>query len=173
MNVYQLGPDIQPENIPFLWINTILSTWRMLSWNQSNRRRWMDEKYCWCTTDTGAVLSAKALQVIYDENVLAYCLPAHTSGLTQPLDVGLYGPLKSYIDKEVKRAVQMYHVGTFDLFYLLHIIKRAYEQSFTEHNIRSAFSKSGLWPFNKSILLVSARPRSADDADSMMTPTEL
>ena len=30
-----------------------------------------------------------------ENNIILYCLPSHTSHVTQPLDVGFYGPLKS------------------------------------------------------------------------------
>ena len=34
-------------------------------------------------------LSARALEILKEGNVIAYCLPSHSSGKTQPLDVGL------------------------------------------------------------------------------------
>lgn len=52
-------------------------------------------------------LSVAVLGILRKRGVLAYCLPAHTSGKTQPLDVGLYAPFKNYLDREVKRAVQI------------------------------------------------------------------
>ena len=37
-------------------------------------------------------------------NVIVYCLPAHTSGTTQPLDVGLFRPFKQYHNQLVWRG---------------------------------------------------------------------
>ena len=40
-----------------------------------------------------------------EKNILLYCLPAHSSQITQPLDVGLFSPLK----QEWKKAVMFFN----------------------------------------------------------------
>ena len=44
-------------------------------------------------------MSNEALKVLDDGNVLAFALPAHTSGTTQPLDVGIFNPFNANINR--------------------------------------------------------------------------
>lgn len=41
-------------------------------------------------------MSIEALEVLNDAGFIAYALPAHTSGTTQPLDVAVFGSWKSH-----------------------------------------------------------------------------
>lgn len=41
-------------------------------------------------------LGIKALDTLKNGNVIAYYLPAHTSGLLQPIDVALFGPFNAF-----------------------------------------------------------------------------
>lgn len=118
-------------------------------------------------------LSAAVLGILRKGGVLAYCLPAHTSGKTQPLDVGLYGPFKNYLNREVKRAAQIYETDTFEFFDLLHMITRAFSSAFVPHNIENAFKSPGLFPVDPSKLLGTPRPKNAAEADIMMSPDQL
>ena len=46
-------------------------------------------------------ISYEALKILDDGNVIAFALPAHTSGTTQPLDVGIFGPYKANINRHL------------------------------------------------------------------------
>lgn len=84
-------------------------------------------------------ISLRALKILKEAGVMAYCLPAHTSGNTQPLYVGLYGPFKNYLNTEVYDAQQSRSEGEFDQFDLLHMICRAYEKAFTVPKVVRSF----------------------------------
>lgn len=74
----------------------------------------------------------------------------YTSGKTQPLDV-----------------------DEFEKFDLWHMIHRAYESSFTDSNIIRAFQKAGIYHFDSSFLLGTARPKSEEIVSTVMSPVEL
>lgn len=118
-------------------------------------------------------VSLLAIQTLRDGNVLPYCLPAHTSGKTQPLDVGIYGLFKRALNVEVQKATQLYSIPEFDQFDLFHMLHRAYMSTFTICNIRSAFRKAGVYPVNGDLLLGSARPVSAQQADTVLNAEAL
>lgn len=120
-------------------------------------------------------LGVKVLDTLRKGNVLCYCLPAHISGITQPLDVGIFGPFKAHLNKKMHHAAKAftYEDPTFDLFDLLQLMKDAYESSFTRQNICSAFAKSGLWPIDVGPLISVPRPRSADAHSEMVDVDEL
>lgn len=70
---------------------------------------------------------------------MADCLPAYTSGKTQPVDVGLYGPLENYLNSEIHAAQQSRNGAEFEQFDLLNMIHGAYDRAFTVPNVVKAF----------------------------------
>ena len=91
-------------------------------------------------------LGFKVLEKLKTGNVITYCLPAHRSGTTQPLDVGLFRPFKQYLNEIVYAAGEARECAVFYVFDLWYMIKDAYEKEFTRVNIVSGFKRqeSGL-----------------------------
>ena len=118
-------------------------------------------------------LGVKRLEKLKTGNVIAYCLPAHTSGTTQPLDVGLFRPFKQYLNEIVYAAEEAHEDAVFDVFDLLYMIKDAYEKAFTRVNIVSGFKKAGIWPVSGDVILSVPRPRSAETPSAIMSVEEL
>lgn len=114
-----------------------------------------------------------AMKNLRDGGVIAYCLPAHTSGKNHPLDVGLYNALKYYVSDQVRQSTSVVEDSHFDQFDILKFITAAYKRSFTTDNIMRAFAKAGVWPLNGVLLLGVCRPVSADRANIMMDPAAL
>jgi DDE superfamily endonuclease len=81
--------------------------------------------------------------------ILVLILPPHSIHRLQPLDVGLFLPLSTAYSK----ALNTYTHGglgwvsmTKRMFWSL--FREAWSCSYTEKNIKSAFSKTGIWPFD-------------------------
>ena len=89
----------------------------------------------------------------YFENNIVLCrLPSHTSHKLQPCDVGCFAPLKTAYREQVEQllrgganAIGKQH---FTLLY-----DRARQVAITSRNVRSGWSKAGLWPFNPQPVL--------------------
>ena len=96
--------------------------------------------------------SLELLQFCFENNIILCRLPSHTSHKLQPCDVGVFGPLKAAYREEVDRLFRggANTVGN-EHFTLLY--SRAREKAFTTRNIRSAWSKAGLFPFNPDKVL--------------------
>lgn len=79
-------------------------------------------------------------------------LPPHTTHLTQPLDVGLFSPLQHYYSKAVDSFMRAggLALGREDFEILL---DQARDAAYTAENIKSAWRKAGLIPFNRRVLL--------------------
>ena len=81
-----------------------------------------------------------------EKGIPLYCLPAHSSHITQPLDVGFYGPLK----QAWKKAVANYavdHIGksvTKQTF--ARIFKEAWENTVKVSTIVNLFLVAGIYP---------------------------
>ena len=79
-------------------------------------------------------------------------MPAHTSYLLQPLDVGVFGPLKEAYGKLLKdlMAAGNNHIDKEDF---LSLYPDAHKQIFTSANICSSFRGAGLKPLNPEHVL--------------------
>lgn len=104
----------------------------------------------------------QALRVLDEGGVIAFALPAHTSGTMQPLDVSVFGPWKAHVDNVLNRMCAPGSDNVFDVFDFCKIMKAAYSNGFTRHNIQSGFRKTGLWPLDPSVVLGQSRPLGAD-----------
>jgi hypothetical protein len=107
-------------------------------------------------------------------DIVLFCLPAHTTYLLQPLDVGLFSPLQKYYGKFVEYYYLATNVGISHSQFLP-IYKKARAKAYTRENIESGFSKTGIVPFNPRLLLDSpslrrAKASAPDPADPDKTP---
>ena len=95
---------------------------------------------------------ADLLRFAFENNIHLLRLGSHTSHKTQPCDVGPFGPLKTAYRYE---AEQLFRGGSgmigkqhFTLLY-----ERARLKAFTPRNIRSGWTRAGLFPFNPERVL--------------------
>jgi DDE superfamily endonuclease len=98
------------------------------------------------------------------ENTIILCrLPSHTSHNLQPCDVGVFGPLKTAYREQVE---QLYRGGANTVgkqrFTLLY--SRARDVAFTSRNIKSRWSKTGLYPFNPDRVLQAIQKPQVEEA---------
>ena len=82
-------------------------------------------------------------------NVILFVLPPHTSHLTQPLDVGLFGPFKSNYYQECQLYLQKNPGISITRYEVARLTAKPYLKAMSPHNISSAFCKAGIFPFDK------------------------
>ncbi|KAK9882712.1 hypothetical protein WA026_022763 [Henosepilachna vigintioctopunctata] len=96
-------------------------------------------------------ISIDAINYCRDNGIVCLSFPPHTTHRLQPLDVGVFGPLKS----KLKIAFNDWHVSnpgkTLNIYTIPKLTKIPYLESFNGRNITSAYEKTGIWPFNKLI----------------------
>ena len=91
----------------------------------------------------GCHVQYKVLQYLKENGVYVIGLPAHTSHILQPLDVTVFGPFKSYIQKQVhSRAMRTHALDAFDVG---DVLKFALSDAVTASNVVSGFKKCGIW----------------------------
>ena len=87
-------------------------------------------------------------------NVHLICLPAHTTHILQPLDIGLFSPLGQYYKQELE-DFQRNHGPFWKMrkgdFYPM--LQRARDKAMTSENVVSAWRASGMIPFNRQRVL--------------------
>lgn len=93
-----------------------------------------------------------------EEQIIVFCLPPHTTHLTQPLDKGCFGPLKiawrqkcqDYLSSNPGKVVTRYQFSS--------LFSSAWSEAMTMSNIRSGFRVCGIYPFNRDVLVPSEKP---------------
>jgi len=79
---------------------------------------------------------------------LIFVLPVHSTHLTQPLDIGLFGPLQRYygilLAKWFKRGYPA--ISREDFIPLLQQVRK---RTYTPQNIKGAWTGAGLVPYDR------------------------
>ena len=93
-----------------------------------------------------------------EEDIVVFCLPPHSTHKTQPLDKGVFGPLKrewreechDYLLKNPGKVVSGYQFS--------YLFGRAWMKAVTPHNILKGFEVTGIYPINRYKLLPKKTP---------------
>ena len=88
----------------------------------------------------------------YENNIILCRLPCHTSHKLQPCDVGVFGPLKTAYREQIERLFRR-GANTVGKQHFTWLYNRARQIAITPHNIRSGWSKAGLFPFSAERVL--------------------
>jgi hypothetical protein len=87
-----------------------------------------------------------------ENKIITLCMPAHSSHILQPLDVGCFGPLKQAYGRQIEDLVrsQVTHITKLDF---LPAFQAAFQNSITEKNIKGGFRGTGIIPYDPESVL--------------------
>jgi hypothetical protein len=88
-----------------------------------------------------------------EHKIITLCMPAHSSHILQPLDVGCFGPLKKAYGRQIEGLMRarITHITKTDF---LPAFFAAFQAAMTEKNIKGGFRGAGLLPLDpESVLL--------------------
>ena len=91
-----------------------------------------------------------------DHKIIPFSMPSHTTHLLQPLDVGVFQPLKHWHLEAVNDAVQNGD-ETFSKVEFLHVLNTFQGKAFKPTTICSAWEKTGLIPYNPGLVVDKVR----------------
>lgn len=118
----------------------------------------------------GSHLTMEFLIWCIEHRIHVAVYPSHSTHRLQPLDIGLFSPLASYYSTELNKftaAAEAYLPVTKRLFF--RFFWAAFQKAFTEKNIKSAWKKAGIWPWDPDSVLAPLKLANDDitsDADS-------
>jgi hypothetical protein len=75
-------------------------------------------------------------------NVVLFVLPPHTSHLTQPLDVGVFGPLKAMYNKECQLYMERNPGINISKYQVAKLTNKPYMRALSSENLISALKKN-------------------------------
>ncbi len=93
-----------------------------------------------------------------DHDIIMFCLPPHTSHETQPLDVGVFGPLKVQWTAVCHEYVQQNPGKLITKYQFSPLFSEAWGKALTHGNILSGFRRSGVFPLNPAAIHVPEDP---------------
>lgn len=95
--------------------------------------------------------SIEALTFAKENGIHMLCLPPHCTHRMQPLDVSIYGPLKTYFHQEISKWLKNHPGRVVTHLQIGQLFNQAYGKTATVQNACSGFKNTGLWPINPDI----------------------
>lgn len=97
-------------------------------------------------------LSSQFEDFCKEKNIITLCLPAHSSHLTQPLDVGCFSVLKRMYGRELEAFIKAHinHITKTEFFIAF---KAAHNNAITAENVQAGFRGAGLVPYAPQAVL--------------------
>ena len=102
-------------------------------------------------------VTARFIAYCITSKIDLFLLPPHSSHKTQPLDLSIFGPLKTAINLEVDRIFRHSTMRLPRIEWTSAYIK-ARARCFKPSSIESGFRKAGIYPFDPEILLSTITP---------------
>lgn len=93
-------------------------------------------------------ITIEVIELARKNNVHLLCLPAHTSHILQPLDVGVFKSFKTNYSKACRRYMVDHPGRVITSDAIAGLLAEAWPLSFTPVNILSGFKKTGVYPLN-------------------------
>ncbi|XP_041372513.1 uncharacterized protein LOC121385794 [Gigantopelta aegis] len=97
-------------------------------------------------------INISLIQWARERNIIIFVLPAHTSHVLQPMDVGCFGPFETIYSGMKHTYLREHATSGIDRYSLCEIACKAYCSALTPVNLQASFRKTGIYPFNRSVL---------------------
>ena len=86
------------------------------------------------------------------KHIILFLLPAHTSHLLQPLDVGIFGAFKNVYYQQCREHMRAHPGQIVSRYDICHLTAKAYSTALNPRNIIAGFKRTGVFPFNPSVI---------------------
>jgi DDE superfamily endonuclease len=106
-------------------------------------------------------ITNEALRFCIASKIIVLCLPAHTTHLLQPLDVGPFRPLAIAYKTGIQERGYLNPVYSVDKLEFLEVYKTARLRGISKENIQKGWRNAGLEPFDPKTVL-DLLPKSSD-----------
>ncbi len=135
------------------WTNNELGmTWLRTIFNRYTKDRTKGRYRLLILDGHGNHVTSEFEQFCAQNDIIPLCMPAHSSHLLQPLDVGCFSTLKSSYGQEVASSIRL-GINHVDKQEFLSLYQPARTQALSSNNIRSGFAATGLVPFDPNRVL--------------------
>ena len=109
----------------------------------------------------------QVIRLAREHNCIMLCLPPHTTHEAQPLDVGVFAPLKVQWTKVCHELYQKHPGSVVTKFNFSRLFSQAWCNAVIPANVMSGFRKAGVYPFNPNAITIIENT----SMDSSSTPS--
>ena len=95
----------------------------------------------------GSHLTAEFDQICEKNNIIAICMPPHSSHLLQPLDIGCFAVLKRSYGRLIESKIRI-NINHIDKLDFLEAYPSARIEAFKSETIKNSFAAAGLVPYD-------------------------
>ena len=95
------------------------------------------------------------IRLAREKGVLILCLPPHTTHEAQPLDCGVFSPLKMHWRTVCHHFIQSNPGKVINKFNFNSLFSKAWLSAVTPANVISGFKTCGVYPFNSSAIVAT------------------
>lgn len=96
-------------------------------------------------------ISVETISLCRQNGIILLSFPPHTTHRMQPLDVGVFGPFKSFLARAQNDWFLNNPARALTIRHIARLAAKAFENAFTMKNITSSFKSTGLWPVDCGI----------------------
>lgn len=124
----------------------------------------------------GSHVTPEVVRFCEEKKVILLCLPAHSTHILQPCDVGVFGPLAQSYRRYLTDKTRWGAGYSIDKIKFLEILQLARADAFNHQNIMSSWRKCGLFPFDPEVVIgqlpavILQREEEAEKARMQMPP---
>ena len=97
----------------------------------------------------------QVIRLAVEHNCIILCLPPHTTHEAQPLDVGVFAPLKVQWTRVCHEFYQKYPGSVVTKFNFSRLFSQAWCLAVTPVNIISGFRRAGVYPLDRNVLTLT------------------
>ena len=109
----------------------------------------------------------QSIEFAEENDITIFCLPPHTIHECQPLDVGLFGPLKKYWQQECHKFYQNNHSIVITKLEFNHVFQVVWLKVISLSKVCGEFRISGVFPLNRdAVAIVTSDKKSEKDSVS-------
>ena len=121
----------------------------------------------------------QVIRFAMEHNVIMLCLPPHTTHESQPLDVGVFAPLKAHWSKVCHEFYQKNPGNVITKFNFSSLFSQAWYAAITPLNIMAGYRRAGVYPLNPEAVLITGESEesrtklshSTQSADKVLSPS--
>ncbi|XP_076434920.1 uncharacterized protein LOC143274850 [Babylonia areolata] len=161
-------------------------TYQASGWMTENiSKKWFDDvflKFCGPERPQLLLLDGHSSHEVIDllekaqqENIHVMALPPHTTHFLQPLDRGVFGPLKKHYNRECTEFLSQSTIHAVNKTSWPKLFNLAWSATMRQEVITNAFAATGLYPFKPEVIPKEAFAPSeamfAEDSSSIPLPS--
>ena len=117
----------------------------------------------------GSHVSNEFLFYCWEDRIVPFQLPPHSTHLLQPLDIGMFQPLKHWQQEDIHEQIK-YGEMEYTKVDFLNAYEKVRRKTFVSRTILSSFRKAGLSPFRPEIVYEKMRVFHASEGQRIPDP---